>query len=106
MSPGDSPSARLEDLGNGRFAVRSDLTFETVTSVLDESKRSFAPHERIDVDMSGVAEADSAGLALLLEWMAQARRRHADIRFHAIPDSLLAIARTCAVAELIQGPTR
>jgi phospholipid transport system transporter-binding protein len=97
---------RLEDRGEGRFAVIGDMSFDTANNILHSSEPLFTRFLSLDIDLSGVKRADSAGLALLLEWMAQARRRRAGIRFHAIPDSLLAIARTCEVDELIQEPSR
>jgi phospholipid transport system transporter-binding protein len=51
--------------------------------------------------MSGVDKADSAGLALLLEWKAQAAARGASISYKEIPDSLAAIARTSEVSDLL-----
>lgn len=92
----------LEDKGDGKFAVQGDMSFDTANSILHTSERKFAEHTSLDIDLSGVKRADSAGLALLLEWKAQARSRSADIHFQEIPDSLLAIARTCEVEELIQ----
>ncbi len=91
----------LEDLGGGRFAVRSDLTFESATAILTQSKRLFADCERISVDMSDVREADSAGLALLLEWVSWARHVDRKITFENIPQQILAIAQISEVTGLI-----
>ena len=92
----------LEDKGEGKFALQGDMSFDTANTILRDSESQFARHASLDIDLSGVKRADSAGLALLLEWIAQARSRSADIRFQGIPDSLLAIAKTCEVDELIQ----
>ena len=91
----------LEDLGGGRFAVRSDLTFESATAILTQSMRLFADYERISVDMHDVREADSAGLALLLEWVSWARHLDRKITFENIPQQILAIAQISEVTGLI-----
>ena len=61
----------------------------------------FDKHASLQVDMSGVDKADSAGLALLLEWKAQAAARGATIIYTDIPESLAAIARTSEVSDLL-----
>ncbi len=91
----------LEDLGGGRFAVRGDLTFESATAILTQSMRLFADCERISVDMSDIREADSAGLALLLEWVSWARHVDRKITFENIPQQILAIAQISEVTGLI-----
>ncbi len=96
----------LEDLGGGRFAVRSDLTFESTTAILTQSKRLFADCERISVDMSDVQEADSAGLALLLEWVSWARRFDREIVYENIPQQILAIAQISEATDLLNAGRR
>jgi len=93
--------ADLEDLGDGRFAVRSDLTFEFATSLLSQSKQQFSGHARIYVDMSGVRQSDSAGLALLLEWVSWARHYEREIVYENIPAQLLSIAEISEVTDIL-----
>ena len=91
----------VEDLGGGRFAVRGDLTFESATAILSQGTQLFADYERIRVDMSDVREADSAGLALLLEWVSWARHLDREIAYENIPQQIMAIARISEVTDLI-----
>jgi len=91
----------LEDKGEGRFALKGDMSFETANFILRASQPVFGRHASLQVDMSGVDKADSAGLALLLEWKAQAAARGASISYTEIPDSLTAIARTSEVSDLL-----
>jgi phospholipid transport system transporter-binding protein len=91
----------LTDLGDGRFALLGDMSFQTANRILKASARPFGGFDSLHLDLSKVDKADSAGLALLLEWKAQAVGRAASIRFEAIPESILAIARTSGVTELI-----
>ena len=91
----------LEEKGEGRFAVSGEVSFQTAQALLRASESVFGQHASLDIDLSGVERADSAALALLLEWKSQAHQRSADIRFSEVPETLLAIARTSEVAELI-----
>jgi len=94
-------SFELNQTTEGGFELIGEMTFETAAQILKSSERSFAQHTETKVNLSQVDKADSAGLALLLEWKAQARNRSAVIRFVAVPDSLLAIAKTTEVSDLI-----
>ena len=92
----------LTDLGEGRFALRGDVSFRTAESILRASERTFRGQETIDLDLSGVTRTDSAGLALLLEWLRRATRAGRKIHFANIPEKILAIAVTADTSELLQ----
>jgi phospholipid transport system transporter-binding protein len=87
----------LTDLGDSRFALRGDLSFDTVEQILRASKELFNGQTNIEVDLSGVEKTDSAGLALLLEWISWSAISGIDIRFAEMPEKLLAIAQTTEV---------
>ncbi len=91
----------LKDLGHGKFALSGEMSFDTADRILGCSERPFNQYESLEVDLSQVDKADSAGLALLLEWKAQAKKRAARISFSGLPDSLRAIALTTQVSDLI-----
>ena len=81
--------------GDGRFQVSGELSFDTVTALLAESRTTLfsSPVESLQVELGEVSRADSAGLALLVEWMRMAAARSTSIRFSHLPPQLLAIAR-------------
>lgn len=91
----------LKDLGDGRFALSGDMSFETAERILARSEDLFEQHTRIEVDLSGVNKADSAGLALLLEWITWANHTVREIRFTDMPERVLAIAKTTEVDSLL-----
>ena len=92
---------KLNELGDGRFELAGAMSFETADRILRASERLFRGHRRLSIDFSGVDDADSAGLALLIEWKSQARREGGDIRYSSLPQSILAIARTAEVDHLL-----
>jgi phospholipid transport system transporter-binding protein len=91
----------LVDEGSGRFTLKGDMSFATAQNILARSEALFGSFESLEVDLGQVEKADSAGLALIIEWRAEAAKRAAAIRFTNVPDSLLAIARTTEVQDLI-----
>ena len=96
-------SALLESLGAGNFAIRGDLTFESASLILEQSKQLFADHNQINVDMSGVLDADSAGLALLIEWLSWAKHYNHEVRYQHVPKRIAAIAEISELNELVNS---
>ena len=82
--------------------VSGALTFDSVPPVAARPARWLKPGVETGVDLSGVIRADSAGLALVLDWVAQARAVGGTLRFHDAPSQLLAIARASGLASLFE----
>jgi phospholipid transport system transporter-binding protein len=85
----------------GRFRVEGALSFATVPAILAASESAFAGEGALEVDLAGVAAADSAGLALLLLWVQRARAGGRRLAFVNIPPGLLGIARLAEVEPLL-----
>jgi len=102
----DTPRFELAELGGGRFAVRGALGFTTAKEILAASKPAFAEHAVLKIDLSGVTQSDSAGLALLLEWINWAKHYRREIRYFDIPKPILAIARISEVTDLLHAGER
>ncbi len=96
----------LEDLGDGRFRLNGEMSFGTAERILQASEEPFEHHTQLEVDLSGVAKSDSAGLALLLEWITWANHTVREIRFHEIPKRILAIAEVTEVENLLKRGER
>ena len=96
----------LTGLGGGRFALRGVLGFSTAKDVLAASKQLFAEHAVLKIDLAGVTHSDSAGLALLLEWINWAKHYRREIRYFNIPQAILAIARISEVSDLLHAGER
>lgn len=93
-------------LGGGRFLVRGELGFQTVRDALEQSKALFAPHSIIELDLAGVKRADSAGLALLLEWVNWARNSVREVTFRNIPAQVMSIAAISEVEDMLHRAER
>jgi phospholipid transport system transporter-binding protein len=94
--------ATLEALGEGRFRVAGDLDYETVERLLEQDDALFSPGlSAIEVDLSAVEHSTSVGLALMLEWLRQARSRNIEIRFVHVPARILGIARLSQLESIL-----
>ena len=96
----------LQDRGDGRFALTGEMSFDTAERILKASEKPFEEHTQIEIDLSGVTESDSAGLALLLEWVTWANHTVREIRFEGMPERVVAIAKTTEVDQLLSRGER
>lgn len=91
----------LEDLGDGHFSLQGAMSFATAENILQASEVPFQEHTSLEIDLSGVTSSDSAGLALLLEWVTWANHTVREIRFSGMPERVQAIAKTTEVDGLL-----
>jgi len=84
-----------------RILVSGELTFDTAASGIDMTDQLFAEVDPLDIDLSEVSRSDSAGLALLIEWMRQAEKLDKPIRYFNMPAQMLAMAEASGLEELL-----
>ncbi|HKE95791.1 MAG TPA: STAS domain-containing protein, partial [Povalibacter sp.] len=94
-------AAQFDALGDGRFRVGGVLDASTVTRILEDSVSRFRGVPRVVVDFAAVTASDSSGLALLLEWIRQARKGGQQIHFEEVPEQIMALARISEVDDLL-----
>jgi phospholipid transport system transporter-binding protein len=89
---------------DGRAHVRGSLTFATARRARLEGLEKFQKcgSQSCEVDCSGITRSDSAGLSVLLDWLALAKRDGRSLRYMKLPEELLAVARISEVDELLQ----
>ena len=80
--------------------MRGELTFAAVPALAARPATWLRAGGVTTLDLSGVTRADSAGLAMVLEWVAQARNAGGSLRLQAAPEQMLAIARASGLASL------
>lgn len=96
----------LRNQGDGRFEILGELSFQTAVSALEQSKAVFSQHSIIEIDLAGVTRVDSAGLALMLEWVNWARNSAHDLRFSNIPPQIVSIAQISEVEDMLYRAER
>lgn len=89
------------DNSTPRCMIQGVLDFNTAREALDSVTPYIADNTTLDIDLSGITRANSAGLALMIEWLATARRADHVVTFHHIPDGLRQLAGVCQVDGLI-----
>ena len=92
--------ANIDSSHEDRLIITGELGFESVPGIYTNSLKYFQNNPSLEIDLAGVTHTDSAGVALLIEWLRQARQQNRKITFRNIPSQLLAIAQLCGVAEM------
>jgi phospholipid transport system transporter-binding protein len=93
--------ASFEVLEGERSRVVGSLHFSTVSALLTAGVAAIAGGRAAVIDLAGVTTSDSAGLALLIEWLSVAKAANHALRFENIPTQLQQLARLSEVEELL-----
>lgn len=83
---------------NGRLIVSGDLNFKTVPKLWEQSLPLLAASPELNFDLEKITFSNSAGLALLIEWMKYAEQSSKKIHFHHIPSQLSSIIDATGVS--------
>jgi len=94
-------TADFEMQDGERAKVNGVLHFTTVTDLLKSGSEAIADGRAAVIDLSGVKDSDSSGLALLIEWLSIARAATKSLRYENIPTQLHQLARLSDVEELL-----
>jgi phospholipid transport system transporter-binding protein len=92
-------SFEVED--GDRARVIGSLHFTTVSALLSAGVAAINSGRVAVIDLTGVTASDSAGLALLIEWLSVAKAAGRTLRFENIPTQLQQLARLSEVEELL-----
>jgi len=83
------------------LAVSGAITFATATDVLGSARAELDRGTAVSLDLAGVGQADSAGLATVLALLAHARSKGRSLAVTHAPPGLLALARVSGVEPLL-----
>lgn len=87
--------------GDARLQATGDLTFTTAAVALRDGLSLLKRDGTWVVDLSAVTSGDSAGVAVLVEWIAAVREAGGSIRYANVPAQMRAIARIADLEDLL-----
>jgi len=93
--------ASFEISDGERARVIGSLHFTTVSALLTAGVDAINGGRAAVIDLAGVTASDSAGRALLIEWLSVAKDAGRTLRFENIPTQLRQLARLSEVEELL-----
>ena len=85
----------------GTLRVSGAISFANAGRALAAAPQAPRAGSPLNIDLAALENADSATLAVLIAWTAQARRRGAELRYLRAPQGLRNLARLCEVEGLL-----
>jgi phospholipid transport system transporter-binding protein len=108
MSPGERPPASglftLAAGEAGQLRAEGPLTFASARRARELGLEAIrrAGQGALVIDCQGVTASDSAGLAVLIDWLAAATALKRPLHFAHVPQDLAALGRISEVSELLE----
>ena len=99
--------AEITQQSQQQYLISGTVDFSTVPDLLRQSQVFFAASkgsedQQVNIDLSQVADCNSAALALILEMVKSARQKNIHASFENLPASLLIIAKAYGVENEIR----
>jgi phospholipid transport system transporter-binding protein len=92
--------ATFETLEGERSRVVGSLEFATVAKLLPVGTAAIESGHAAVIDLAGVTDSDSSGLALLIEWLSVAKEARRSLRYEKMPAQLHQLAGLSEVEGL------
>ena len=100
--------AEIVQQSQQKYLISGTVDFSTVPDLVRKSLSFFKSHKHSEatanttVDLSQVTSCNSAGMALMLEMIKNARANNIALHFDNLPDALLTIAKAYGVEAEIR----
>ena len=89
------------DYQEDKFIVSGDLHFSNVMAIYKKSSKNLSKNPVLEFDFSNVRSSDSAGIALIIEWIKFAKLTNKEIYFHSLSSDILQLARAAGLEKFI-----
>ena len=91
-------------MAGGGYQLHGDLSFATVPELYRAASSQWTTQMPAVLDLADVGRSDSAGLALLVEWLRQAQSSRTALRFDHIPEQLAKLIRISGLSGTFAIP--
>jgi phospholipid transport system transporter-binding protein len=100
----DATAFRLAPGAPGTLLAEGPLTFASARRAceLGVAVLAQAAAAKLEIDCRGITPSDSAGLAVLLEWLSVAKHAGRSLRYAQLPSGLAALARISDLEDLLE----
>ncbi|MEO7773939.1 MAG: STAS domain-containing protein [Steroidobacteraceae bacterium] len=95
-------TAHLRREAEDRFTLTGEITFATVPQLSEYGSELLQGSGERHLNLAGVERTDSAGLALLVDWLARAREAGISLHYQSMPKKLRSLAQISEVDELLE----
>lgn len=86
---------------NNVLYLTGELDFQNVMTVYEKSLSQFNESPELFIDFSKLVSSNSAGLALIVEWIKLSKALHKPLRFKHLSPQLLSIIKAANLDKLM-----
>jgi len=101
MSSAKPVVVSMEPNEHDQYELEGELSFASVPDICDRIVEVIKGRSELIVNLAKVSRSDSAGVAMLLDWVHIAREQDVDIHFLNMPEQMMAIARVSGLDEIL-----
>lgn len=95
-------SFRMDAAAPDRLRAQGALTFRTARNALQVGAEAIAAAgASLVIDCAALHACDSAGVAVLIEWLRRARGLHKQLHYEQLPEELRSLARISDLEPLL-----
>ena len=84
-----------------QYEIEGELSFESVPHLCERIVDVIKDSSALVINLAKVSRSDSAGVAMLLDWLHTARAKDVDIKFLNIPEQMLSIAHVSGLDAIL-----
>lgn len=88
-------------LQNNELVLSGNLDFTNVMRVFEKGLAQFNTAPNLVFNFAGLKTSNSAGVALMIEWVRCAKQRNKAIKFQSVSPELLSIAKAAGLDKLL-----
>jgi phospholipid transport system transporter-binding protein len=96
-------TVRLTQIAPNTLQIVGALNFNTVVEVQKQSVAWLKVKPIDTIDLAAVTHCNSAGLALLLEWLRLAKQAQRQLIYRNIPTAILSAAEVYGIKDVLQN---
>ncbi len=85
------------------WKIQGDLNFATAFELYESAHEAMQQKLPASVNLEAVERVDSAGVALMLDWIRNTRSSQQKLKFHNVPAHMRSIAELCSVGYLFDA---
>ncbi len=93
--------AALKKNNEQQYELSGELSFQSVPGLSGVFMPLVQGNDQLVIRLDQVSRADSAGVAMLLEWLRLAREHGKSLQFLDIPEQMLAIVRVSGLDGIL-----
>ncbi len=94
-------NAVLKQNSMQQYELSGELSFQSVPDLSGQIATLLQQDTELVIRLDKVSRADSAGVAMLLEWLRLARQQGKSLQFVDIPEQMLAIVRVSGLDSIL-----